>query len=187
MKNLLIMLLILTVMPAAVSAEIYTWTDSSGTVNFTEDYQSIPKKYQKNVIKRNESMAAEKKMPEKAEPARATAAAPSDSPRQKTEPAPAASGPGTARLADADYGGKKGSEWQAEFRRLRAKVADLDRQISKSNEDVKNIKGFVTRTMAAEINAKNAELAKNREKTVFEFNQLVEKATKAGLPSELSE
>ena len=33
----------------SLHAETYSWVDDSGTYNFTEDYSSIPKKYQKKV------------------------------------------------------------------------------------------------------------------------------------------
>ncbi|MDD2541605.1 MAG: DUF4124 domain-containing protein [Desulfuromonadaceae bacterium] len=35
-------------------AETYSWVDDSGTYNYTEDYSSVPKKYQKKVKRRED-------------------------------------------------------------------------------------------------------------------------------------
>ena len=47
MKKLLVMLLLLY--PLSATAVTYEWTDEAGTVNFTEDFGNVPKKYRKKV------------------------------------------------------------------------------------------------------------------------------------------
>lgn len=47
MKKLLVLLFLLC--PYAAGAVTYEWTDSRGTVNFTEDLGKVPKKYRKKM------------------------------------------------------------------------------------------------------------------------------------------
>ena len=47
MKRLLVALLL--IYPLSASADTYQWTDDRGTVNFTEDYGKVPKKYRKKM------------------------------------------------------------------------------------------------------------------------------------------
>jgi len=52
----LVMAMLLWSLP--VMAETYTWTDKDGTVNYTDDYYSVPKAYRKNVRKLGDVDAA---------------------------------------------------------------------------------------------------------------------------------
>ncbi len=49
MQKLFLVSIILMMTAGFAAAEMYKWVDDKGTVNFTEDYSKIPKKYRKKV------------------------------------------------------------------------------------------------------------------------------------------
>jgi hypothetical protein len=51
MKRIVALVAVMLLRSLPVMAETYTWTDNSGTVNFSDDYSSVPKEYRKNVRK----------------------------------------------------------------------------------------------------------------------------------------
>jgi len=181
MKHLL--MVILLILPLSAGAATYSWTDASGTMNFTDDLGVVPKQFRKKVkILDNDISEPQTAAPphpvkreEKPTPADTNA---SDKPPVPTSPAAG----GTKR-----YGDRTADEWQTEFRRLRAQLEALDKQLEELKTETGNGQKLLTRGQITDINARNKQLYQERESARVRFNQLVEQANKAGLPSEFSQ
>jgi hypothetical protein len=107
MKIRLVMtLLVLALLTAAANAELYRWVDDTGTLNFTEDFQSIPAKYRKSA-QSSDDVSAE---PAPAEPAADKALE------------PPARGDSKGAAVVPLYNGKRGEEWRDDIRQARAEV-----------------------------------------------------------------
>ena len=95
MKKLLVILLLLY--PLTAQAEMYQWTDGSGTVNFAEGLGSVPKKYRKKA----KVVGGEEEAPA---PRAAAPASDSDKPKGEEQ-----------KSAKKLYGGKDEAGWRREF------------------------------------------------------------------------
>ena len=104
MKKLAVVLFLMAFCVPAM-AETYTWTDDSGTMNFTEDFGKIPKKYRKKARKVGD---------ESAPPAPVETR---ETPKQKRADSPADLSPQGNSTAKAEksqqYGGKSAEEFFA--------------------------------------------------------------------------
>lgn len=180
MTRLIVLLLVLA-LPLTAVAEIYSWTDASGTVHFTEDISQVPKQYRKKLTVRDESLQP------------VTPAAPAASTpvvKQALKPAPATNGtaaPAVAeKAADNLYGGKSAAAWQAEFREKRAALQAVDNQIKQLQADMQMTKNITSADKIAGLNARRAALSQQYEAAAASLNQLVEQANQAGLPPEFA-
>lgn len=171
----LILLVAVAVLTAApVLAETYSWTDDSGTMNFTEDYSQVPKKYRKKIEIRgkvdNKPSAAE------------TPAVAKDA--VKSAPvAPAKESETTkAKVAEDSYGGKSLDVWQreltaaeAEAKALFAKVKEQEVQLNKLGENPEGLtRNELTRLYNSAVTEYNAAHAR--------FSEMLTAARKAGVP-----
>ncbi len=181
MKRLV--LLVLLVLPLQVSAEIYSWTDASGTVHFTEDLGSVPKNYRAKALRqaRGEDMTGS--APLSASEAGLPEATPA--PASKQLPDTVAAEPGITPATR--FGSRSAAEWQAEFRSLRQKLAQIEQQQEQLRKDGGDGTKALSRQQIEEINARNKQLSGEYEATRLRFNQLVEHANQAGLPPEFSQ
>lgn len=178
MKRLVLLLVL--ALPLQVSAEIYSWTDAAGTVHFTEDLGSVPKKYRAKALRqaRGEDLTAP--------------VAASEAPVQEGVPAkqPAAQGAG---VTDTDsspatrYADRSVADWQAEFRSLRQKLAQIEQQQEQLRKEGGDGTKLLSRQQVEDINTRNKQLHDEYEATRLRFNQLVERANQAGLPAEFSQ
>ncbi|MGB4598553.1 MAG: DUF4124 domain-containing protein [Trichlorobacter sp.] len=184
MKRLVLMLLL--ALPLQVSAEIFSWTDAAGTVHFTEDLGNVPKKYRAEAIRRasGEDMTA----PASAAAPEATLpqAAPATAPKQPAASQATAAADPTVTPATR-FGGRSGAEWQAEFRSLRQKLAQIEQQQEQLRKDGGDGTKALSSQQIAEINLRNRQLSGEYEATRLRFNQLVEQANQAGLPGEFGQ
>lgn len=119
-RALLVMTLLMFAVPAV--ATTYTWEDDQGTVNFTEDYGKIPKKYRKKAKvlggeEEEQPVAGEPEQGEKAKPKTAA-------PREASEQPPA-----EKQDKNAVYGGKDGKAWRVEFGQLKADLKASEDQL----------------------------------------------------------
>jgi len=114
-------LLLLGMFAGAVGAETYTWVDSSGTTNFTEDISQVPKKYLKKVRVRGDVGPV--------------VSGGTESTAEAVSPASGGSKAvaGSSEKKEAMYGSKTGKSWKAEFETLRAQIVATDDQISELN------------------------------------------------------
>lgn len=168
--------LCLVVFASTAIAETYTWTDDRGTVNFTEDYGKIPKKYRKKVRK----LGDENAVPPAAETREAPAAAKPAVPAEAKEQAPAP----VKTEKKVQYGGKDADTWKNDFGRLRADV--------KASEDqLVELRGRLddTSRMSRGEYLSLQHSIRNVEKTVLErrkkLQELEAEAAKADVPAEL--
>ncbi len=104
-----------------VGAETYTWVDSNGTVNFTEDISNVPKKYLGKVRVRGE-----------VEPA-SSGATENTAESVSATPVPTKTSEEPAEQKPALYGGRSGKSWKADFSTLRAEIGSTDDQIAELN------------------------------------------------------
>lgn len=181
MTRLIVFLML--ALPLTAVAEIYSWTDASGTVHFTEDLSQVPKQYRKKLKVRDDSLQPVAPVPAVPEPAEK---------RPATPPAAAttnAATPGSAagKAADSLYGGKSAAVWQAEFREKRAAVQAVDNQIKQLKAEMQRANNVAGAEKIAELNARSVELAQKYEAAAASLNRLVEKANQAGLPPEFSQ
>ncbi|HJV35344.1 DUF4124 domain-containing protein [Geomonas sp.] len=113
MKKLIVALILLYALP--VLAETYEWTDQQGTVHFTEDLGSIPKKYRKKA----KVVGGDESAPEVTisnEPAKGAA---------KAEPK-GDEGDKPKKL----YGGKDEAAWRTAFRNANYEVQQTETELA---------------------------------------------------------
>ena len=164
MKTIICMALLM-LLSTQSGAETYSWIDENGTYNYSDDYNSVPKKYRKNVGRRGDDGAAktpaEAPVPVKSE---ATAVKP-------------------ATVADADkplYDGKTQEEWRKEFDVREAELKRLGLRMEQIQATVKNPSNTERGSLRALI-AEYEALRKEYNEKYKRYSDLVESARKAGL------
>ncbi len=158
---------------APVLAETYSWTDDSGTMNFTEDYSQVPKQYRKKIeIRRNGD-------------SKSTTAETSGVAKESVKPALVAPGKEleTPKAKTPDvYGGKSLDQWQRELvaaeTESKALYAKVKEQEVLMNSPGDNPEGLTKRELVARYNSavKAYNSANDR------FSEMLLAARKAGLP-----
>lgn len=155
-----------------VMAETYTWTDKSGTVNYSDDYYSVPKQYRKNVRKLGDMDAPQ---------------APADTGKsggeQPAQPLTGTPGAPAAKPENELYGGKKAKTWQQEFKASVAEYKQMESQLLQVGELIKNPAGISVERMNG-LPQEFAEAQKRYNDAIRAYNDLNDAANKAGLPAE---
>lgn len=172
MRSTLVLFFLFAIPPSLASAETYTWTDGVGTVHFTEDLGTVPRKIRKNVRRlddvesspaaKSDSLAPGAKLPDTLKHAAPLAAAGKDgfSPMET-------------------YAGKTYDQWQKEFSDQEAAMTMVRKRI---DEIVALVKSPATRRedqqrLISEHNSLVSRFKEMKDK----YNQQVESARKAGL------
>ncbi len=148
-------------------AATYSWEDEKGTINFTEDPGTIPRKYRKKVRIGDDI----------------TVVTPAPSKPQGT-PTSAGSEPKT-KLAEAPekpdstlFGGKTLEQWKNELRELEAKMTAINKRIDEIAVLQKNTRSREEqRGLVEEYN----KLIKQFNELKVSYNEKAESARKAGL------
>ncbi|GFE60920.1 DUF4124 domain-containing protein [Geobacter sp. AOG2] len=177
MKRIISVLALTLLWSLPVKAETYTWTDKSGTVNFSDDYSSIPKQYRRKVRKLGDMDAA---------PAAADTAKDGGG-QQPVRPSTSVIGnPGTAGADSANglYGGKKAEVWQQEFKAREAEYKRLERELTQLEGLIKNPVGISQERMWG-LPQEFRETQKRYNEAIKSYNDLNDAANKVGLPAEL--
>lgn len=112
MKRLLVALLL--VYPISAMAQTYEWTDQQGTVHFTEDLGSVPKKYRKKVKKLGGDEGGVSQTTTTSEPA----------------PAKGEAKPEGADNAKKVYGGKDEAAWRNAFKAAKGDVERTESELA---------------------------------------------------------
>lgn len=180
MKQLLVMAALL-LLPQLAGAENYSWTDSSGNMNFTDNLGNVPAKYRRQAVLR-----AAGSEPEAAPQSAGTGQAESAGMVQpsavvSTQMAPGAVTPATR------FGNHSAAEWQAQFKTLRAELAELQKKQAELRQEASDGKVLLNRKQIDELNARNRQLYEQYEATRLRFNVLVEQANKVGVPPEFAQ
>lgn len=177
MKRIVALVAVMLLRSLPVMAETYTWTDNSGTVNFSDDYSSVPKEYRKKVRKLGDMDAP---------PAPAPADAGKNREEKPAQPATSKTDTSGAPVANSDnglYGGKKGETWQQELKAREADYKQLENQLLQLEELMKKpvgismerFQGLPQEFRETQIRYKDA---------IKAYNDLNDAANKAGLPDE---
>lgn len=156
-----------------VMAETYKWVDKKGTVNFTDDYYSIPQKYRK-----------------KARLLGDVDAAPAETPDAKGEPLVKEEKKGGKKGVEqpaekkSTYGGRDAEAWKGEYAKLNAQInatqeAINDRQAKLSDTSKMSRSQYLS--IQYELKNLESKLADLQGK----LNSLNDAARKAGAPTEL--
>jgi len=172
MKQLIIVAALL-LLPLAVGAATYSWTDVHGTMHFTDDIGTVPKKYRAKALLRADNDTPTAPVP----------TAPTTAGTKQESGAPPAVANGAVSPATR-FGDRTAAQWQAEIRGLRTKLKGIEQQQEQLREEGGNGKILLTRQKIDEINSRSKQLYNEYEATRLRLNQLVEQANKVGLPSE---
>jgi len=167
MKRIVSLVAVMLFWSLSAMAETYTWTDKNGTVNFSDDYYSVPKQYRKKVRKLGDMNAA---------PASTDTGKPSAS---------ASGGPGTSETNPAGglYGGKKAEVWRQEFKAREAEYKQLESQLAQLESLIKNPVGISQERMRG-LPQEFRETQKLYNEAIRAYNDLNDGANKVQLPVE---
>jgi len=173
MKLILVVACIL-MFAAPLMAETYGWEDETGTVNFTENYTSIPAKYRKKARKLGD-MGSE-----------TSSAPPAAVSGTKTTPAVRTAAGGEASPADEAsglFGGRKPEAWQQEMRLLYAEVKRLEQQLAELESLISKPSG-ISKSRSDGLPHEFRETQKLYNQSLKQYNSLNDEANKVGLPAE---
>ncbi len=167
MKRIVSLVAVMLFWSLSAMAETYTWTDKSGTVNFSDDYSSVPKQYRKKVRKLGDMDAA---------PTSADTGKPAAS---------ATASPGTAGTNPAGglYGGKRAEVWQQEFKSREAEYKQLENELTRLESLIKNPVGISLERMRG-LPQEFRDTQKRYNEALNAYNDLNNAANKVQLPVE---
>jgi hypothetical protein len=173
----LFLMMVLTV-AAPVSAETYKWIDDRGTVNFTEDYSQIPKKYRKKTRMIGDVGASS---PEVAsgnvgESKNEWSGASSAESNQATTV-------GKPEKKVATFGGKNGDEWSGEFGKISSEIKNVEEQIAQRRDKLSHPEKL-TRAQYLGTEYEIKDLQAKLEELRGKRSALDETASRVGVPYE---
>jgi hypothetical protein len=170
-------LMLLGMLAGTVCAETYTWVDSSGTINFTEDISQVPKKYLKKVRVRDDVSPA---VPDVVENSAETPAG-----SEAVSPAPAAEKTPveSSEKKEVLYGNRSGKSWKADFKTLRAEIGATDDQIAELNARLGDT-SKMSRADYLGIQSSIKNFQFHRGELEKKLNALNDEASRAGVPAE---
>jgi hypothetical protein len=159
---------------APLMAETYSWEDEKGTVNFTENYTSIPAKYRKKARKLGDMGADTSSVP----PAAVSGAKATSAVRT-----PAGTGAGPAAESSGLFNGRKPEAWQQEMRPLYAEVKRLEQQLVELESLIRKPAG-ISKSRADGLPQEFRETQKLYNQALKQYNSLNDEANTVGLPAE---
>ena len=168
MKRLLC-LFIVVLTASQVAAETYSWVDDAGTTNFSDDFNSVPKKYRKKVRRFGDSDDVQTQPTEKV--------------LQKSE----SSGLKSATAGDADkqlYNGKTQEAWRKEFEAQEAELKRLEMSLGQLQDMIKK-PNQVSRERQPELYKEYEAVREEYNAKYKSYGDLMESARKAGLTVEI--
>jgi hypothetical protein len=175
MKRIVALVAVMLLRSLPVMAETYTWTDKSGTVNFSDDYYSVPKEYRKNVRKLGDMDAS----PAPADAGRSGGEQPAQPVTSKT----VTSGAPGAKPDSGLYDGKKAETWQQEFRAREADYKHLESELLQLEELIKKPVGISNERFQG-LPQEFKDTQKRYNEAIKAYNDLNDAANKAELPAE---
>jgi len=176
MKRIVALVAVMLLRSLPVMAETYTWTDKSGTVNFSDDYSSVPKEYRKNIHMLGDMDAP----PAPADTGKSGEKPPVRHDTTKTDTSGGA--PGT-KPGNVLYGGKKAETWQQEFRARVADYKQLESQLLQLEELIKKPVGISMERIQG-LPQEFRDTQKQYNEAIKAYNDLNEAANNAELPVE---
>jgi predicted RNase H-like nuclease (RuvC/YqgF family) len=178
MGKILITLVIVLSFVGTAAAETYKWIDGKGTINFTEDYSQIPKKYRKKVRIIGDVSGET--------PSMVTSGTEEKSNDQARKPAAGNSENGSIEKQEKKnfYGGKSGEAWKYEFSKLKAEIQNIQAQINEKRSRLNNTANL-TRAQYLGIEYSIKDLETKQAELQDRQNTLDSAASQAGVPYEL--
>ncbi len=178
MKSLLL-LVALFVVPLPASAATYSWTDPSGNMHFTDDIGSVPAKYRAKAIKKAamEERESSSPAPDKTVPNQDTTES------LKTNSTKETATPPQSDSGETRFGDRTANEWQQLLRSKRAELTLLEQKFEELKQETGNGKKMLTTQQINDINLRSKSLNIEYEAARLAYNELVDQASKAGLPS----
>lgn len=151
---------------ATAQAETYTWTDSQGTVHFSEDLGSVPVKYRKK-LRRIDDISTK------------SSTTPAAAAVTKTEPdKSAAAAPKNDSSDTGMYGGKTAEQWKKE---LSDKEVDLTDIRKRQDELASTVNKTESREEKTRLINEYKALTTRFNELKAQYNNIVESARKSGL------
>lgn len=173
--RLILLLMVLLLCPLPLMAETYSWVDEHGTVNFTDDFSAVPKKFRKRVKRRDDGSPVQPVQNIKGER--------SETGGKVVKEADSMKAAGNDTISPEQlFGGKKASEWQREFRERDAELGRLDAKIKEVDEARKNAK--VSGLEMVNLYNQQRDAVERYNESVKRYNALNDAANKAGVPAE---
>lgn len=157
-------------------AETYSWVDDNGTVNFTEEYSKVPKKYRTRAVKRGDMSIDPSAQQVPADAASEKKSSGQLKPAVQNDVAGLSSG---SEL----FGGRKIEEWKREFDALENELKKLDSKMKEAEAERGAIaRGGYSREDIQRQNEKLKGATNAYNEAIERYNQLMESAKKAGVP-----
>jgi len=175
MKRIAALVAVMLLRSLPIMAETYTWTDKSGTVNFSDDYSSVPKQYRKKVRKLGDMDAA----PAPADAGKSGGGKPAQPVTSKTD----ISGAPGMKTDNGFYGGREAENWRQEFRIRETNYKQLEDQLSQLEELIKKPVGISNERLLG-LPQEFKDTQKRYNEAIKAYNDLNDAANKAGLPAE---
>jgi len=155
---------------APLMAETYSWEDEKGTVNFTENYTSIPAKYRKKARKLGD-MGSD------------TSSAPPAAISGAKETVNAGTGASPSGEASGLFNGRKPEAWQQEMRPLYAEVKRLEQQLIELESLIRKPAG-ISKSRADGLPQEFRETQRLYNQALKQYNSMNDDANTVGLPAE---
>lgn len=162
---------------SSLFAETYTWTDAQGTVNFTENYSNIPKKYRKEVRKR-EDIEYGKSLTQSAIPANKDRDTVKDQSEKQIKVVPNQ----LKSEPQGMYAGKRSEEWAREFNTRNSEISLLEQRIRETEELLKKPAGL-NKDQIYKLPQDLVSLIIQRNDAIRRYNELNDTANTAGVPA----
>lgn len=172
--KLITVVVVIFMFAAPLMAETYTWEDETGTVNFTENYTSVPAKYRKKVRKLG-GIGPDM-----------SASLPAVVSTTKTTPAvraiSVASVSPEGRAAGL-FGGRQAEAWQQEMRPLYADVGRLEQQLVELETLIRKPNG-ISKSRIDGLPQEFKAAQQLYKLALKKYNDMNDEANKVGLPAD---
>ena len=154
-------------------AEIYSWIDDGGTYNYTEDYSSVPKKYQKKV-KRREDLRQDVKPQVSSEPK----SIPGQTEKVDTK---------SAEVSGDEkglYGGKSRAAWRKEMDVLEAELSSIEQHMERLKKQISDPNG-ISKDQFEVLKKDYKDSRATYDQKYKNYTELIETVRKAGISVEI--
>ena len=185
MRHYFLALLMMT-WACSAAAETWEWTDTQGTLNFTDNYMNIPKQYRKGAVKIGDVDAKPAPPPVPASVARPSDAAQGTGgvPAGSASPTAATPAGETLKSPDSRYGGKSAAEWREAFSSLNTEIRGVDGQLKEKQKLLKE-PGTLTRSDYLKLEDETRRLSSSLTALLARWELLNKEANAVQVPSEL--
>lgn len=171
-------LLLTMALAAPLYAETYSWVDSNGTYNYSDDLSRVPTKYRNKVLKLGETGNKDKQPAVTPEAEATKVRKEQTSHKEKTTPS------GSSSIDEKQlYSGKSYDEWQKEFGRQEAELKQMELELAKIRQTIST--GRISKEKQAALLREYETLQAEYKQKFSRYGELVESAKKSGLTVEM--